>query len=169
MARRRGKVLKEPLRSGGNVGLEKLWRSGSGCRTGQGRGEAAPRAGQQEALPAAQSRSTKVLCLGLEFCSSLASPRGGSSFKDTAASPGPAPGQGPSEPLLRAWGQPGLAVPAGWLPALQRCQGGDRVGGSRALNVARVRPGWAATEPAREVTHQHLEPPKPGRIGANFC
>lgn len=69
-------MLKEPLRSGGNVGLEKLWRSGSGSRTGQGRGEAAPRAGQQEALPAAQSRSTKVLCLGLEFCSSLAPPAG---------------------------------------------------------------------------------------------
>lgn len=143
MARRRGKVLKEPLRSGGNVGLEKLWRSGSGSRTGQGRGEAAPRAGQQEALPAAQSRSTKVLCLGLEFCSSCLSPRWGSSFKDTAASPGPAPGQGPSEPLLRAWGQPGHVrpilcslCPRGGSGPCRGATGGDRVGGSRALNVA---------------------------------
>lgn len=82
--------------------LEKLWRSGQAREGGK-----QPQSRAAGSPPGPGCRSTKVLCLGLEFCSLCCFPHRGSGVKDTAASLGPAPGQDPSEPLLAAWGQLG--------------------------------------------------------------
>lgn len=108
MARRRGKVRKEPLLLGGNLGLEQL-------RTGWGRREAAPKAGQQETLPPPSLQEHKSALFGAGILLlALLSPAGALGFKDAVASPGPVPGQGPSEPLVGGWGQRGQCS-LGWL------------------------------------------------------
>lgn len=72
MARRRGKVLEEPLHLGRNAGSEKLWRSG---RAREG-GEASPKAGQQEALPPLSAGAQKCFVWGWNSAPPAASPTG---------------------------------------------------------------------------------------------
>lgn len=140
--RRRGKVLKE-LKCGSGEALE--------VRTSQGRREAAPRAGQQEALPALAAGAQKCFVWGWNSAPCAASPTGALGLRT----------------LQHPWGQHQARIPQShsWQP-------GDSLGSAGcALGMA---PGPAGPGVGRHKTsqgrdHQHLKPLKIVAISPNFC